>query len=78
MNYIQKACEELSMNLSELSEHLDVPKTTIQTWNNKYKAQEEVPRYAKALLKFAIKNKRLEDRDQAVRRVFEMFGENND
>ena len=74
MNLIERALETFGMDLPSFARHIDMPKSTLQQWAYKEDNSEKVPRYAIVMLEALIENKQLKEKDEAVKKVFELYG----
>jgi len=46
----------------------------LQQWSEKFDKDEKVPRYAIVMLESLIKIKHLEEKDNTVKKLFELYG----
>ena len=74
MNLIKRALLEYDMELPEFARHIDIPKSTLQTWLDKMNNKEKIPRYAVVMLEALIEVQQLKRKDEAVKKVFELYG----
>lgn len=68
-NLLIQAMIEFKMTLPELSRHIDLPKSTLQKWLNDGKPS----KCGEIMLTLLLENKRLKEKEEAVRRVFDLF-----
>jgi len=73
MNLVKKLT---TWNTKLLKRNTGVPKSTLQTWSDKLDSKEKVPRYATIMLEALIEVQELKKRDEAVKKVFEMYNVN--
>jgi DNA-binding transcriptional regulator YiaG len=69
---VEKVLEVYGMTLPEFAKHIDLPKTTMQTWldNNK------VPRGGEIMLNLLIENKKLKEQVEVTKQFFSLYGLN--
>ena len=74
MNLVKEACKTYGMDLPDFARKINVPKPTLQQWSEKFDKTEKVPRYAIVMLESLIKIKHLEEKDNTVKKLFELYG----
>ena len=67
---VTKTLVAYNMTLTQFAEHIEFPKSTIQTWIDK----DKVSRCGEIMLEALIENKELKEKSEAVERVFDLYG----
>lgn len=67
---VDQACEVFGMTLPDFARHIDFPKSTLQTWLDKG----ECSRCGELMLATLIENHHLKQKDEAVKKLFSLYG----
>ena len=69
MKLLKETLNIYDMSLPQFAKKINFPKSTIQGWIDK----KSIPRYGTIMLESLMKIKKYEEKDKAVKRVFELY-----
>ena len=69
-NIVKKVCKELGITQKELSEHLDIPQTTISNWANG-----DIPKMTEYALKLMLENRELKHKLSVFKEAYKIAKE---
>lgn len=70
MHLVDKACKVYDMELPEFARHIDMPKSTLQTWKDNGKCS----KIGEILLNALIELHGLKRKDEAVKTMLSLYG----
>jgi DNA-binding transcriptional regulator YiaG len=70
MNLVDKACKVYGMELPEFARHIDMPKSTLQTWKDNGKCS----KIGEILLNALIELHELKKKDETVKALLALYG----